>query len=223
MRTGFTRVRKEFSMASLRATGSRTVCPLVGLLAVAVSCAPCRRGRALPGRLLRLPPRLAHPAGRPAQRRDPGIPLPAAPRGAARAVGQRDLPPRRLGRRRGGRPVVPGAAHGQRPGAADEPDLPHRRPRVGGLRRRGRRAAPVARRHGRGRVPVSHEPPLLPVRVDGGQPGPPGGAAAARGHVPRGQVARAGRGGVPVRHHRRITACAWRTRARRSWRTSTTG
>ena len=49
------------------------------------------------------------------------------------------------------------------------------------LRRRGRRAAPVARRHGRGRVPVPHQPPLLPVRVDGGQPGPPGGAAATRG------------------------------------------
>ncbi len=41
-------------------------------------------------------------------------------------MGQRDLPPRRLGRRRGGRPVVPGAAHGQRPSAADEPDLPDR-------------------------------------------------------------------------------------------------
>ena len=161
-----------------------------------------RRGRALPGRLLRLPPRLAHAAGRPAQRRDPGVPLPAAPRGAARPVGQRDLPPGRLGRRRGGGEVLPGAAHGQRSGAADEPDLPDRRPRVGGLHRRGRRAAPVARRHGRGRVPVSHEPPLLPVRVDGGQPGPPGGAAAARGLIPRGQVARAGRGGIPVRHHR---------------------
>ena len=154
--------------------------------------APLRRGRALPRRLLRLPPRLAHAARRPAQRRDPGVSLPAAPRGAARPVGQRDLPPGRLGRRRGGGEVLPGAAHGQRSGAADEPDLPDRRPRVGGLHRRGRRAAPVSRRHGRGRVPVPHEPPLLPVRVDGGQPGPPGGAAAARGLIPRGQVARAG-------------------------------
>ena len=43
-------------------------------------------------------------------------------------VGQRDLPPGRLGRRRRGRARLPRAAHGQRSGAADEPAIHHRRP-----------------------------------------------------------------------------------------------
>ena len=90
-------------------------------------------------------------------------------RSAARPVGQRDLPPGRLGRRRGGE-VLPGAAHGQRSGAsvnpifsAGDPEWEDCTVEVG--------VRPVARRHGRGRVPIPHEPPLLPVRVDGGRPG----------------------------------------------------
>ena len=53
-------------------------------------------------------------------------------------------------------------------------------PEWGDYTRRGQRAAALARRHGRGRLPLPHQSPLLPLRADRRDDGPPGGAPAAR-------------------------------------------
>ena len=82
---------------------SGTATGVVGLITLLAGCALSRGADLFRDDFSRFPARLADAAARPAQRRDPGIPLPAAPRRAAGAVGQRDLPPRCLGRRRRGR------------------------------------------------------------------------------------------------------------------------
>ena len=171
---------KEFSMAAPCATGSRIVCQLVGLVALAVWCSPSHAADLFRDDFSGFPPGwLTRPIGQlnAAIQEYHYLPHRGVPLGPwANAICHLDA--WAVGEEEGKSYLEQHTVNDQ--AAADEPDLPDRRPRVGGLHRRGRRAASVARRHGRGRLPLPHQPPLLPVRADGGQPGAPGAAAAAR-------------------------------------------
>ena len=209
-------------MASLRATGSRIAYRLVGLFALAVWGAPAGAAELFRDDFSGFPAGCS-PAARPAERRDPGIPLPGASRGAARAVGQRDLLPRRLGRRRGGRQAVPRAAHGQRPDAAASARSSSRATPSGTITRSRSALRPLSLEDMAGRrLPLPHQPPSLPVRLDGGQRARLAVRLPLEEKFRVAELAGAGHGGVPLRHRPLLPAQGREPRGRRSAPTSTT-
>ena len=148
-------------------------------------------GRAVRRRLLALPARLAVQAGGHAERSDPGVPLPPAPGRPHQAVGQRHLPPGRLG----GRATRTGCPTSSSTSVADLPDYTVPQFVTGDpawvdytVEVEDQAAVGPALR--RRRLPLPDQQAPLPVRAGRRQGGAPGGARPHRQGLPHGGLAR---------------------------------